>query len=465
MFAVLLAIILGLLTIVVLFRCLYPHYLPASAATLISMDYELKNIITGVMIFKKKLEWEKLTEVMERFSSYKQFRSLVCAPEIGWPYYKEFPQFQLSQHMKRARLPAPGNKQILEQTVASYMELGLDPSKPLWEVILFDGYYPEGSHENNGEGGSVLLVRLHHCLADGMLAVRLLLSQCTVDDAEWKKVTVRVPRRRDFAKLNFWQRFKSSFIASMKIIFTNAEEVSHCVTKSVSGKYVASWSSEALDLSEIKRVASRYGASVNDVLFSSMSAAMENHVLATTESTSSQKGLSLFATVTVSLRPVTWMTQKPEVPRTLDIQVGSVTLKLPVMHTNPVQRLKEVTKSTMELLGTAEPLVVSFFLNALGLVPFRFVSYKLWDQLASRISFNMSNVPGPQYPVKLAGEEIDQLVFFTTPIGKLGTFVCILSYNGKVSVGCTSCKKVIERPEAVVERFHEEFRLLSQMSE
>ena len=42
----------------------------------------------------------------------------------------------------------------------------LDFNKPLWHVYLVDNY----------NGGSALLIRLHHCIADGIALVMVLLS-------------------------------------------------------------------------------------------------------------------------------------------------------------------------------------------------------------------------------------------------------------------------------------------------
>ena len=42
----------------------------------------------------------------------------------------------------------------------------LDPSKPLWQFSLIDNY----------QGGSALLSRIHHCIADGIALVGVMLK-------------------------------------------------------------------------------------------------------------------------------------------------------------------------------------------------------------------------------------------------------------------------------------------------
>lgn len=39
---------------------------------------------------------------------------------------------------------------------------------------------------------------------------------------------------------------------------------------------------------------------------------------------------------------------------------------------------------------------------------------------------------GPQFPCKLMGHELTQLVFFVPPTGTLGLFTTLFTYNGRV---------------------------------
>ena len=63
-------------------------------------------------------------------------------------------------------MPAPGDKAMLQELVGSLISTPLDQSKPLWEFYLIEEY----------DGGSALLGRIHHCVADGVALVRVMLS-------------------------------------------------------------------------------------------------------------------------------------------------------------------------------------------------------------------------------------------------------------------------------------------------
>ena len=77
---------------------------------------------------------------------------------LGWvPHWEDDPLFQVEAHIHRVSLPSPGGDAALQPLVSDLMSTPLDYSKPLWHVHLIEGY----------EGGSAVLVRIHHCIGDG----------------------------------------------------------------------------------------------------------------------------------------------------------------------------------------------------------------------------------------------------------------------------------------------------------
>jgi WS/DGAT/MGAT family acyltransferase len=72
--------------------------------------------------------------------------------------------FDLSYHVRRVRVPAPGTfDQVLELAQASAMT-PLDGARPLWEAVLVEGL---------ADGGAAYLLKVHHCLTDGQAGVQL----------------------------------------------------------------------------------------------------------------------------------------------------------------------------------------------------------------------------------------------------------------------------------------------------
>ena len=63
-------------------------------------------------------------------------------------------------------LPAPGDQATLQELVGDLMTTPLDRDRPLWHVYVVDGF---------GEGRRSI-VRMHHCIADGIALARVMLS-------------------------------------------------------------------------------------------------------------------------------------------------------------------------------------------------------------------------------------------------------------------------------------------------
>jgi hypothetical protein len=63
-------------------------------------------------------------------------------------------------------LPGAAGKAELETLVSELASTSLDFSRPLWDFRLVDNY----------AGGSALVIRIHHCYADGIALIQVLLS-------------------------------------------------------------------------------------------------------------------------------------------------------------------------------------------------------------------------------------------------------------------------------------------------
>ncbi len=126
-------------------------------------------LISGVMSFYEKLEFSELKELIEdRLLPFDRFRQKVVEspiPGIG-PRWVDDPHFNLKFHLQRTALPDPGGQKELQEMVSTIMSTPLHFSKPLWQFQYIENY----------RGGSALVVRIHHCIADGIALVRVLLG-------------------------------------------------------------------------------------------------------------------------------------------------------------------------------------------------------------------------------------------------------------------------------------------------
>ncbi|HMM54701.1 MAG TPA: WS/DGAT domain-containing protein, partial [Candidatus Desulfobacillus sp.] len=90
----------------------------------------------------------------------------------------------------------------------------------------------------------------------------------------------------------------------------------------------------------------------------------------------------------------------------------------------------------------------------------KFVQDIALDILANKASAVMTNVPGPQQPLYMAGARLAQQMFWVPQSGDIGMGVSILSYNGRVQFGLVTDRQFVSEPERIVARFRPEFEKL-----
>ena len=102
--------------------------------------------------------------------------------DIGAPQWVDDPGFDLSRHVRRVALPRPGDDAELYRVVADVLERRLDRDRPLWECWVIEGL--------KGNRWAILM-KIHHCMADGMSATRILSRLCDdVDGDAFARPTV-----------------------------------------------------------------------------------------------------------------------------------------------------------------------------------------------------------------------------------------------------------------------------------
>ena len=129
-------------------------------------------MIAGVLMFDEPLDLLRLREVVvRRLLPHERFLQRVREPffSLGRPSWEIDRDFDLDAHLHHIALPAPGDVTALQALVGDLMGTPLDFTKPLWQMHLVDNF----------NGGAALICRLHHCMADGLALVKVLLAMAT----------------------------------------------------------------------------------------------------------------------------------------------------------------------------------------------------------------------------------------------------------------------------------------------
>ena len=104
----------------------------------------------------------------ERLLKYNRFRQRVQEDAAGATWVEDA-EFDIERHVVREKLPrrAKGEEQAaLQERVGELAMQPLDREHPLWQIHLVEDY----------QGGSALIVRIHHCIADGIALISVTMS-------------------------------------------------------------------------------------------------------------------------------------------------------------------------------------------------------------------------------------------------------------------------------------------------
>ncbi len=95
--------------------------------------------------------------------------------DVSPPKWFDDPEFDLARHVRRIAVPRPGDDSELFRVVARVLERRLDRDRPLWECWVIEGL--KGNRW-------AMLMKVHHCMADGISATRILARLCDDIDGD-----------------------------------------------------------------------------------------------------------------------------------------------------------------------------------------------------------------------------------------------------------------------------------------
>ena len=432
-------------------------------------------MITGVLMFERRLSIHALRELIaERFLAFQRFRQKAVDGGTAC-HWETDADFDLEWHVRLTALPGEAGKVELQRLVSQLASTALDHSKPLWQFHLVENF----------NGGSALIARVHHCYADGIALIQVLLSLTDVapdpapDDAlakAWlKQDGERITRRflypgqrqvesamklgskvldgsmalyRDPGLATVMAREGGEITRELLQALT-LEDDPPTVLKAPLGVIKRCAWAEPLRLDEVKAVGRALRCTVNDVLLACAAGALREYLLERGEDVA---GLTLRATVPVNLRPL-------EHAKKLGNHFGLVFLELPVGESNPVGRVWRVAKDMDRIKCSRQAIMTFGALAALGMTPTP-VQRMALDLFSRKATAVATNVPGPQMPLYMAGARITEFMFWVPQTGSIGVGISILSYRGRVHFGLIADAKSIPDPDQVTRRFEQQLERL-----
>lgn len=445
-------------------------------------------VINSVLLFDEQVNLGRLRRIVQRrlVDRYPRFHRRISESRLSVlrpPSWEEDPEFELDHHIHHRALPAPGDDGALRELVGDLMATPLDFTKPLWSLYLVDGY---------GEGCAVI-VRMHHCIADGIALARVMLSLTDTtrnagiagSDEDLRPQAHRDARRsqRPLRALSapLWGaasltgrtaraaarqgmdvaahpthagRLAGDVVRDaatvVKLTLTPSDEASAIKGQPHVSRRVA-WT-EPLDLKLVKRIAHDHDATVNDVLLAAVSGALRHYLQRRGGAVS-----EIQAIVPFNLRPL----DEP-VPRELGNRFGLVFLPLPVGVSGSYRRLLEVHRRMDEIKHSRDAPVSYGILGAMGFAPLP-IEKRVVDLFTGKGTAVMTNVPGPRRTVYFAGAPVKTVLVWAPTSGNIGMSVSIFSYCGAVTVGLMVDSALIPDPDAITDQLEEELQALAEL--
>lgn len=440
-------------------------------------------MIVGVWMMATPITLQAVRQrVADKLLKYERFAQRIEHDALGCSWVADA-AFEIEHHVAPMTLsPGPGEseRQALQRLCGEMAGTPLDEDRPPWQFHVVERY----------EGGSAMVARIHHCVADGIALMSVMNAitdggsdpprrpqgEAAVDDGgdgDWLSDAVLRPlgdaalqaaslSGQGIARtLQALADPEASLAGAAELARSGARVLGDAAALALladdsptrlkgvpEGRKLATWT-EPLPLAEVKAIGKALGCSVNDVLLSCAAGAIGGYLR---ELGDDPAGQEIRAMVPVNLRPLSeaWK---------LGNRFGLAPLVLPIGIENPVERVFAVRRRMAELKGSYQPLLAYGVLALAGLLakPAQDAILALFSRKTTAV---MTNVPGPGQPLSFCGAQLRQSMFWVPTTGSVGLGLSILSYAGGVQFGLMTDRALCPDPERISARFAAEFEQL-----
>ena len=375
---------------------------------------------------------------------YTQCLSQARTGGLSWPTWERHRGFDISSHVRRARLPGRGTDADLSEWAGEFFSERLDRSRPLWEMVVVEGL---------SRGRWALASKIHHCMVDGVGSVDVALVMLDAerhpprrrhapvpdeapDGGAGVGALVRMPlrlarvplslARRGLGTLAHPERARDALARSRAAAELIVKDELIAAPRSslnspIGAKRSLGVTSASLD--RIKAVKNELGGTVNDVVLAIAAGGLRRLLLERGEELPEQ---GLRAMVPVNIRTAGERLA-------LGNRISSLFVHLPVAEEDPVRRYERQMDEAESLKSGTQAIGSSTLIDLTGLAPPVVHSVLARSLYATRLfNLTITNVPGPQQPLYAFGSRM-QSVWPIVPLAADHAIgLAVFSYDGDV---------------------------------
>ncbi|HEX8103100.1 MAG TPA: wax ester/triacylglycerol synthase family O-acyltransferase [Solirubrobacteraceae bacterium] len=394
---------------------------------------------------------------------------------LDYPYWVDDPDFDLDYHVREIALPKPGSDAQLAAQVARLTSRPLDRARPLWELYVIHGL---------GSGMTAMLTKIHHAVIDGLSGAEImaLLLDVTPEGREIEAPDgngngdggvsgEEVPGTAGMLARGLMgvPRYPLRVLKALPQALPNAEDAPAIFGAIPGATTVGRLAGRAqrvvkrdlpstnrrtlvapktsfngrvtphrrfvfgqLSLDEVKDVKNKHGATVNDVVVSVCAGAVRRWL----EAHDALPEDPLVAQIPVSVRS--------------EEQMGTYGNKILLMaaplftdEADPVARLARTHDAMVDMKEHHKALPAGLLQDANHFIPPAVfaraaqLSLGMATTRVGRPNWNLviSNVPGPQFPLYLAGARMEANYPVSVITDGMGLNITVMSYCGHLDFG------------------------------
>ena len=331
-------------------------------------------------------------------------------------------QFKIDEHVYMHQGDDPKDATELRDIVSVTCSRALPDKMSPWQLVIIP------SMKDKGASFFHAVVRIHHAIADGMSLIRVVLRDLMDPLSEGDRIRMNalprfssrmddlIPKQTKVMKM-----ILEGPLISLRRLIRSADNNSLHGQK-LTGCKVISWS-EHLDLNLVKSIKNATGTTVNDVLMSCLLSACRKHF----QNYSFKIPATVLCCVPIDVRPLISTL-------TLDNQLSLIFCNMPVDEATPLDLLRKTKACTDALKWSPEAEINKWTMKCIMSILPEWLSKPLLDWYASKATMVVSNIPGPNRQLKVAGNTVEDIIFWPPARSNVGRYFAVHRILSQIEV-------------------------------